>query len=212
MSQKLFVAVTACAAFALVALWSTQARADLPQKTFRLHLESGLFHFYDGEIDPDGPGEHDIDGIAGGVGIPKANVGLGYVVWQGLVIGGRIQTAYYEDDYEWFGADVFRLAILPYGEYAFLTGLFRPFVTLYLGVEGQVYDGDGDDGDDSLWGFATGIGGGCHFFLMERFSIDLTLLFGFVVGGGEDERPGEDVDLDYHRFDLDIMFGISGWI
>jgi hypothetical protein len=211
-SQKLSVAVLCCAAFALVTLCSNQARADLPQKTFRLHLESGLFHFYDGEIDPDGPGEYDIDGIAGGIGIPKANVGLGYVIWQGLVIGGRIQTAFYDDDYEGWGGDVFRLSILPYGEYAFLTGLFRPFVTIFLGMEGQVWDRDGGNNDYSLWGFTTGAGGGCHFFLLDRFSLDLTLLFGFAVGGGEDERPGDDVDLDYHRIDLDVMVGLSGWI
>ena len=47
---------------------------------------------------------------------------------------------------------------------------------------------------------------------MDRFSIDLTFLFGFAVGGGEDERPGEDLDLDYHRIELNLMVGLSGWI
>lgn len=202
-----------CAAFALVALWSAPSRADLPEKTFRLHLESGLLTLQRGEIDWDHiPAETDLDRLGAGLGIPRACVGLGYVIWQGLVIGGRIETAFYDDDYEWWGyEDAFSLAIIPYGEYAFLSGMFRPFVTLYLGVRGIVSD-LGDNDDFSMWGFVTGGGGGGHIFLLDRFSLDLTLLLGIEVGGAEyDYGPGTN-DGNYLIFDMAILVGLSGWI
>lgn len=212
-SQKLFVSVTACAAFALVALWSTQARADLPQKTFRLHLETGLMMIQRGEIDWDhNADDTDLDHTAAGLGIAHAGAGLGFVVWQGLVIGGRIETAFYDDDGPWWGyEDAFAMSILPYGEYAFLTGLFRPFVTIYLGVKGVSSDVGAND-DFNMWGFATGGGGGAHIFLMDRFSIDLTLLLGVVVGGANIDYGPADNDGDFVYFDSSILFGISGWI
>jgi hypothetical protein len=213
-TRKLLVAAAVCGALATVALWSPRARADLPHKTFRLHLETGLFTLQRGEIDwDDSPREWDLDRMGVGLGIPRACAGLGYVVWQGLVIGGRIETAYYDDDYEWWGYDdAFSLKLLPYVEYAFLTGMFRPFVTIYLGVKGLVSD-LGDNNDFSMWGFATGGGGGCHIFLLPRFSIDLTLLFGIEVGGVDIDYDGPaDDEGDYLLFDMGVMFGISGWI
>ena len=101
-SHKLSVGVVAGAAFALVALWSSQARAELPQKTFRLHLDTGLMEIQRGEIDWDESNrDTDLDHTAAGLGIPRAGAGLGFVVWRGLVIGGRIETAFYDDDGEY---------------------------------------------------------------------------------------------------------------
>jgi hypothetical protein len=211
-SQKLSVVALCCAAFAVVALCSSQARADLPQKTFRLHLESGLFSLQRGEIDwDDMPNDWDLDLLGAGIGMPQACVGLGFVVWRGLVIGGRVETAFYDDEYETGDVETFELAILPYGEYAFLTGLFRPFVTIYLGVRGRAIDYGRDEFD--MWGFATGGGGGAHIFLFDRFSIDLTLLLGVEVGGADWDPggPGDD-DGDYVMFDMSILVGLSGWI
>jgi hypothetical protein len=211
-STHLIVAL-ACAAFALAVCLPDRARADLPPKAFRLHLESGLITLQRGEIDwDDTPAETELDRFGAGLGIPRAGAGLGFVVWQGLVIGGRIETAFYDDDYGFWGwDDAFSLALLPYVEYAFLMGMFRPFVTIYLGVRGLVSD-LGDNHDFSMWGFATGGGGGCHIFLMDRFSIDLTLLIGAEIGGVEhDHGPATD-DGSYAIFDMAIMFGLSGWI
>jgi len=209
-SHKLSLAVLACAAFATVASWSTQARADAPPKTFRLHLESGLMEIQRGDLDWDDGGDADLDHTAAGLGIPRAGVGLGFAVWRGLVIGGRVETAFYDDDegFWWGYEDAFALSILPYGEYIFLSGLFRPFVTIYLGVKGLT--SDWGPADFSMWGFATGGGGGAHIFLMDRFSIDLTLLLGVWLGGAEAD-PGNE-DGDFVIFESSILFGISGWI
>jgi hypothetical protein len=212
MSRKPTVAVVACAAFAIVALWSMRASADLPNKTFRLHLDSGLFTLQRGEIDWDDiPGDWDLDFLGAGIGMPRACIGLGFVVWRGLVIGGRVETAFYDDEYETGDAETFELAILPYGEYAFLSGIFRPFVTIYLGVRGRSIDYG--DNDFDMWGFATGGGGGAHIFLFDRFSIDLTLLMGVEVGGADwdPDGPASD-DGDYVMFDMAILVGLSGWI
>jgi len=212
-TRKLIVVAAACGALALAALWSPAARADLPQKSFRLHLETGLMVIQRGEIDwDDTPNDSDLDYTAAGLGIPHAGAGLGFVVWQGLVIGGRVETAFYDSDGMWWGyEDAFGLSILPYAEYAFLSGLFRPFVTIYLGVKGVASD-VGDNDDFNMWGFATGGGGGAHIFLLDRFSIDLTLLLGVVVGGANIDYGQADQDGDFVYFDSSILFGLSGWI
>lgn len=212
-SHKLSVTVLAGVAFAIVALWSAPARADLPQKTFRLHLDTGLMEIHRGDIEwDDSNRDWELDHTAAGLGIPRAGAGLGFVVWRGLVIGGRVETAFYDDDGLWYGyEDAFALSLLAYVEYAFLTGLFRPFVTIYLGLKGVTSD-VGDNDDFNMWGFATGGGGGAHIFLMDRFSIDLTLLLGVWVGGADIDYGPADDDGGFAIFESSILFGLSGWI
>jgi len=216
------------AVFALLVCLPALADAQVQKGTWRLHLESAILGFYDGEIDWDDYGEDDFDGVNVGFGLagathgslrgalaePDLALGAGLVVIDGLTIGlrGVFGFAKVDDD---SGADykAFSWGVIPYGEYAFLSGVFRPFVTVqlgFVGVTGEI-DQVGDD-DFHAWMFVVGGGGGAHLFVADNLSFDLTLLMGGNLGGGEYEWLTGDDDFSVSLFELQLLLGISGWL
>ena len=109
---------------------------------------------------------------------------------------------------------VFSWGAVPYAEYAFLSGMFRPFVTVqlgFMGVAGEIESGRNDTDFHALI-FVIGGGGGGHVFLADNLSLDATLLMSGNLGGGEYEGgPGDD-DFGVGLFELSLLLGISGWI
>jgi hypothetical protein len=205
---------------AAVALLSSPgvAEAEIERGTFRLHLESTFFSFFKGELDPDGRGDIDLDGVHFGVGAPsqeysitRQSVGFGVTLIPNLVLGARVTLAVvHRDDDEVDDSDLFVMGFIPYLEYVFLDGMWRPFVTAVVGTEG--WFGEIGDTDYRFANFVSGAGGGLHVFLAPQFSIDGTLLFSFAVGGGEWERGRADEDFDFWCIDLSLLLGLSGWI
>lgn len=183
----------------------TMTRAGL----FRVSLDTTLFGFGTGEIDVDNAGETDFDAASVGIGLDSAGIGLGYTVIDGLVLGGRVSFGLRGFDDYLYDEDAFVWSVVPYGEYIFLSGVARPFVTAILGFEGKNL---GEDLSDRWWwGFEFGAGGGGHFFVLENVSIDATLLCSFIVGTGENEWPQNDVDFSHWRFRLVALAGLSAW-
>jgi hypothetical protein len=205
-------------AMALVPALPETAGAEVAKGTFRLHLESTFFSFYKGELDPEGPGDQDFDGVTFGIGAPerefslsRQSVGFGLALIPNLVLGARVTMALLHEDEDGRDDTLFVTGFVPYLEYVFLDGRWRPFVTGVVGMEG--WFGEIGDDDYRLVNFVGGAGGGVHVFLAPQFSIDATLLFTFAVGGGELEvRRGADIDLDFWCLDLGLLLGLSGWL
>jgi len=185
--------------------------AETPAGLFRANLDSMLFGFGSGEFEHDNDNvEHDFDAATVGLGLDSAGVGLGYTVIDGLLIGGRISLGLRGFDDYLDDSDAFFWSVLPYGEYIFLDGVARPFVTAVLGFEGKNFDQDA--GDRWWWGFEIGAGGGGHFFVLDQLSLDATMLFSFIVGTGEDESAANNtVDFNHWRFRLSALVGLSAW-
>ncbi len=206
------------AALALSLARPTIAGADVEKGTFRLHLESTFFVFYDGELDPDGPGDQDFDGVTFGIGAPahdfslsRQSVGFGVALIPNLVLGARVTMALVHGDDDFMNdADLFVMGVSPYLEYVFLDGTWRPFVTGIVGTEGWF----GEIGNDDYWlaNFVGGAGGGLHVFVVPQFSIDATALFTFAIGGGEWDTGRRDDDIDYHSIEASVLLGLSGWL
>lgn len=216
-------------AFVAISLLPALSSAQVQKGTWRLHLESAILGFFTGEVDWDDAGDDDFDGVSVGVGIPGSSgghlgqaflrpdlaLGAGLVVIDGLTVGLRaiFGFAHIDDD---DGADYtsFSWGAVPYAEYAFLSGMFRPFVTAqlgFMGVAGEIDAGNHDD-DFHAWLFVIGGGGGAHLFAADNLSFDFTLLMSGNLGGGEyDWGPG-DHDFGISLFELSLLLGISGWI
>jgi hypothetical protein len=203
---------------ALLLARPSPAEAEVAKGTIRLHLESTLFSFFKGELDPDGRGDIDLEGVAFGPGAPgheyslgRYSVGLGVTLIPDLVLGARVTMAMTHRDDDFAGeTDLFVMGVSPYLEYVFLDGRWRPFVTGIVGTEGWF----GELGNDDYWlaNFVGGAGGGLHVFLVSQFSIDATALFTFAVGGGEQDTGRGDDDIDFHSVEIGVLLGLSGWI
>ena len=205
-------------AMALLLALPATAGAEVAKGTLRLHLESTFFVFYDGEIDPDGPGDRDFDGVTFGIGAPgrdyslsRQSVGFGVALIPNLVLGARLTMAFVNMDDDFAeDTDLFVMGVSPYLEYVFLDGTWRPFVTGVVGTEGWF----GEIGNDDYWlaSFVGGAGGGLHVFIVPQFSIDATALFTFAVGGGEWDTGRGDDDIGYHSIEVGVLLGLSGWL
>jgi hypothetical protein len=164
-----------------------------------------------------------------GVGNPQLGVGVGYSVIDGLVIGARFALGFSSTKSDPDGAGnndkyrTFDVVALPYVEYAFDLGKrVAPFLIAALGYECFLvkdisYEDDNDPyGKDVTNLFVFGAGGGAHFFLVDAFSLDASLLAFGGVGGGKaedgDDNDSHAEDRSLRSFDLELLFGFSGWI
>lgn len=215
-------------AFVAFACLPALASAQVQKGTWRLHLESAILGFYTGEIDWDDAGDDDFDGVNVGIGMagstggmgsmfvkPDLALGAGLVVFDGFTIGLRAIFGYTKADSEYeLDYHAFSWGAVPYAEFAFLSGLFRPFVTAQLGFMGVVGEREFGHNDDDFRAllFVIGGGGGAHLFAADNLSFDFTLLMSGNLGGGEyDWGPG-DHDFGISMFELSLLLGISGWI
>ncbi|MCP4675730.1 MAG: hypothetical protein GY854_09535 [Deltaproteobacteria bacterium] len=203
-----------CIIFVMIAagvlLTPQRATAVTRAGLLKLSLDSSFIGFGTGEIDPEGGDDNDFGAPTFGVGLSSPGIGLGYTVIDKLVIGGRVTLGVQGHDDLFGDYESFFWSVLPYFEYIFLSGVARPFVTGTLGFEGVKVDAFDDDGR-WWWGFTFGGGGGAHFFVIEQVSLDAMLLLTFTVGGGEDERPDDDLDFKLWHFKLSGLFGLSAW-
>jgi hypothetical protein len=181
-----------------------------------------------------------------GVGItPGADFGLGlaYSYKRHATVGLRLLAGFASSKprYENGNGDnlnenteekitTFRYGVLPYFEYAFLSGSVRPFLTFILGLEGEQDKGTYTYDDGYATGtvdeanttnlFAFGIGGGVHFFAGDRASIDLWLLESVATGKRIDESRDEyDGTVDKTKYEhkilkmqTDLFLGLSIWL
>ncbi len=179
--------------------------AAVPRGAFRLSFDTTFFRFGVGEREYDGR-EQNFDAATFGIGMPSYGVGFGGAVTDNVVIGGRLTMGLEGYDHYHQDADGFVWQVLPYVEYVFLAGIFRPFVMGILGFQGR---GDLDEmGDDSWWGFTAGGGGGFHLFFFSNLSLDVTLAADYTVGTGETPR---NQDFGHWRFTFGALVGLSGW-
>lgn len=204
---------------AILAAFSSVAAAQTRAGLVKIHLDTSLFGFGVGEEDYDNSNlERDYDQITVGLGTPSAGIGGGYTIIDGLVVGGKVTLALDGWDKYHYDSGGFTWSVMPYVEYIWLAGIFRPFVMGTLGFEGFVLnDDDTIDQDKNWWNFTFGAGGGAHFFLYDRISLDATLLFTFGVGTGERETAtigGNRVTADFShwRFLFMTLIGISVWL
>ena len=167
-------------------------------------LDSTLFRYSLVNEEVDGGAESDFDSVSFGAGIPNAGLNFGGTVLNGLVLGGRVNVGRYGQDQLLEDYSLVIWSVLPYLEYVFLDGVFRPFVTVIAGVEGVA---DYLNDDTWWWGFNVSGGGGFHFFVHQHISIDFSLLAGFVIGSGERNNQ----DFQHRRFTMSCLFGVSGW-
>jgi len=182
------------------------AHASLRRGLFRLGLESTFFRLSIVDYDPEDGPDRDFQRVSVGAGIPHAGLNLAGTVANGWVFGGRITLGLMDDDEIFNNARYLTWSVLPYFEYVFLTRVFRPFVTVIAGAEGVAHYSGGEP--DTWWaGFKAAGGGGAHFFVHRHVSIDLTLLAGGIIGGGEQG----DVKFQHWRFFTSVLFGLSGW-
>ena len=217
MSKKpLSVIITIAILVAFSSVATAQTRAGL----VKIHLDTSLFGFGVGEedYDDDNINDRDYDQITVGLGTPSAGIGGGYTVIDGLVVGGKVAVALDGWDKYHFDSGGFTWSIMPYVEYIWLAGIFRPFVIGTLGFEGFFIDDNviATNQKKHWWNFTFGGGGGAHFFLYDRISLDATLLFTFGVGTGEREislvnRTVTD-DFTHWRFLFMTLIGISVWL
>ena len=202
MKKYLMLAVTAIALLTLPGL----GRADVPSGMFRLHLETTLLTVGTGEYKYDGAGDQNSSGLTVGVGLPGMGIGFAGTLGRGWVLGGRVWLGAESDEWSAEGnADWFRWSLSPYFEYVFMTGIFRPFVTGMIAIEG-LSNLDGNN-DYSFWGLAVGGGGGAHIFVFNQISLDVTLMMDFRFGSGH----AGNQDFSHWRFAFDTLFGISAW-
>jgi len=194
------------------------AAAEIEKGTLRLHLESTFFGFSKGELDPEGPVLWDFQSIHFGIGTPerefslaRQSVGFGFALIPNLVLGGRVTMALLARNDDIRDSTFFVMGLVPYVEYVFLDGTWRPFVTGMIGVEG--WFGETRNADYRLVNFVGGAGGGLHVFLAPQFSIDATALFSFAVGGGTEEyERRRERDLRFWAIEIGLLLGLSGWI
>ena len=204
--KRIFTAVVIMGALMVL---PGRANAELQKGMFRLHLESTILGVGLGETKVDGQDQsQDYSGVSVGI-LPAGAIGLAGTLGSGWVLGGRVTFGL--DSGDWFpgsNGDAFVWSLIPYFEYVFLTGLFRPFVTAELGFEGMTSN---DDGDYGWWGMVLGGGGGAHLFLRDNISLDFTLMLAYRFGTGHwGAGPGE-TDLSHWRFSFDTLFGLSAW-
>lgn len=185
---------------------SVPARASLSKGLFRLGLESTFFRLSIVDYDPEDAPDRDFQKVSIGAGLPEAGLNLAGTVANGWVFGGRITLGLASDDIIFENTRYLTWSVLPYFEYVFLSRVFRPFVTVMAGAEGVTHY---NDGTPSTWwaGFKGAGGGGAHFFARRSISIDITMLAGAIVGGGERNNQ----KFQHWRFFTSILFGISGW-
>lgn len=193
--------------------------AEVAKGTLRLHLESSFITFYKGQFTVDDAPNLRLSGVSFGIGAPerefsmgRQSVGIGGALIPNLILGGRVSLALVDRDdrYYWNDTTLFVMGVIPYLEYIFLDGTWRPFVTAQVGMEG--WFGDVADNSFRLATFVSGAGGGLHVFLAPQFSIDATALFTFAVGGGRWHRNRANRDMSYWCLDLSVLLGLSGWI
>ncbi len=171
---------------------------------FRLGVDTTIFRAGFIRQEPDGGDPRDFDAVSVGIGLPQAGLNFGGSIANGLVFGARVTIGLNEDD-QIFEDDSYLLwSVLPYLEFIFMRRVFRPFLTVIVGAEGV---GRYRDDDTWWWGFKALGGGGFHFFVHRHVSIDLTLLAGFVGGGGELNNN----DFHHRRFTTQCLLGVSGW-
>ena len=185
-------------------------------KLTRIQLDTTLFRGGIGEHDyNDGP-EYDNNGFTGGLGLSSGGIGAGYMVLDGLLVGGKLTLG--AEGYDKYHVDGtgFVWSVMPYVEYIFLDGMARPFVMGTLGFEGR--NNMPNDDDYWWWAFAFALGGGVHLFVFDNLSFDAGLSFGFDFGTGENKswatgRPNvHDDGFSHWLFKIEILLGISAWI
>ncbi|MCK9521641.1 MAG: hypothetical protein M0R76_01190 [Proteobacteria bacterium] len=193
-------------------LLAPQARAEMQSGLFRIHLDTPILGVGVGGINPDGPGgKSTFSGFQVGLGTPSMGLGLGGTLGKGFVLGGKATVAMAASD--WYLADEsehFVWSLVPYIEYVFLQGLARPFVMGQLGFEG-LHDTMGDV-KYGWWSFLFGIGGGVHFMLSPKVSIDALLDLQQRFGTGRTKVGPIKDGFNHWRFSMNILLGLSIWL
>ncbi|MCP4198982.1 MAG: hypothetical protein GY762_17700 [Proteobacteria bacterium] len=180
-------------------------RAGTRAGLWTVNLDTTLFGFGTGRINHKDANRADddfeFDAVTGGIGMGNAAIGAGYTLIDGLVLGVRVRLGAQGLDEYRIDDTAFVWSFVPYVEYIFLDGLWRPFVTGKLGFDGKVND------DLWYWGCTIGVGGGVHAFIFNNFSADARFLFDINFGSGE-FGSGE---ARQWRFGMGGMVGMSVW-
>ena len=144
---------------------------------------------------------------------------LGYGITPNIVIGGLLQLGgssaeeQVEDQDETESSE-WGFFLGPKFDYMFLPGdKVQPFIGAILGI-GQEHESAGEDGDveSSFTAFQIMGRGGIRAFVTDQFSIDPSLVFGYVTGSGEVDVGNTTTDVSGSGFQVGIVLGISGWI
>ena len=188
------------------ALSQKHGSSYVDQGTLRFHLDVAILSYkYDAKAERSGP-FHMLWSSS-----PYMGFGVSYAIIDRLLLGARVMFGYTDgnpDEHEPGENYTVRFGFVPYVEYLFFPlRWLSPFVAGQLGVEGT------ETPNNSNWTFITGPGGGIHFFLNPKFSMDLTSFFCYHGGHRKrkDDRGGDKKD-PLHAISLSVLFGLSGWI
>jgi hypothetical protein len=203
MKKYLFLAI---AAVLLLAPLESNAmpRVGTGAGLWTVNLDTTLFGFGTGNINfKDATiADAEFDAVTGGIGMGNAAIGAGYTLIDGLVLGIRVRFGAQGMDEYRIDDTVFVWSFIPYVEYIFLDGLWRPFVTGELGFDGKASD------DNWYWGCTIGVGGGVHAFIFNNFSVDGRMMFDINFGSGE--IATNDAFRQW-RFGISGLVGMSVW-
>lgn len=151
-------------------------------------------------------------------GIQHSVVGeLGYGVTPNIVVGGFVQLGGTSGSSEPEGGDEvdsseFGLLLAPKFDYVFSPGdKIQPFVGAMLGL--SMSSQSEEEAEASLTGFQVlGRFGIRAFPGNKEFSIDPSLMLGYVSASGDVEGGGLSADLSASGFQIGVFLGVSGWI
>lgn len=175
-------------------------------------------------------------GFAGVVGGSMFGLGLGYGITRYLILGARLGMSF---DHVSSPTDqpfkntknYFSTLFTPYLEILPLPrGRILPFILVRSGFQAGAY-GDRTRGDDPVLGNVSalnrtsfiaptiGVGGGAHFLLTDRFSLDASLMFDYrwyFARGRTSSSNGPTVTTDWEKanlqsFTLGAVVGFSVW-
>ena len=203
MKKYLLIAVAAAVLLAPMAS-DAMPKAGTRAGLWTVNLDSTLFGFGTGNINfkDSTIADADFNAVTFGIGTGNAAIGAGYTVIDGLVVGMRVRFGAQGMDEYRVDDTVFVWSFIPYVEYIFLDGLWRPFVTGELGFDGKASD------ENWYWGCTIGVGGGVHTFLFNNFSVDARLVFDMNFGSGE---ISTNDGFKQWRFGMSGLIGMSVW-
>jgi hypothetical protein len=189
----------------------------------RLGLEGGLIEYHTSTItyaanpSTGAPSrESDIHSTTVGLGsIPFGPV-IAYGLSENVMLGARLEIVNRSrrvDDQE--ANDTLGAAL--YGTLAYVggTGALRPFVGPLLGFE--IDDGAGPSSEFYEQHFVFGIQAGLHAFATTSFSIDPSVVLGYMLGSGHGSTinlstAGSSYEYDFNGFIVGFRVALSGWL
>jgi len=189
----------------------------------RLGLEGGLIEYHSttttyGTNSSTGATGQKSDQHYTAVGLGSIPFGpvIGYGLSEHVMLGARLELVNRsrrvddQDSTDTFGAEL-------YGTLAYVAdgGALRPFVGPLLGIE--IVDGGQPSSEFYEQAFVFGVQTGLHAFATPSFSIDPSLVLGYLTGSGSGSTTtsgiaGSSYSYDFDGFVVGFRVALSGWL